>query len=530
MKKFFVFVNSLVLVFSTVAFFTVKTHAAGTVIDVGPGGSIATAVAGASDGDTIRVAAGNYLEVNAITPAVSNLTIEGAGASTTTVENDTVDVFSIIGGNEVRNLIIKGFTIKERADGYGIECNMTTGHALGIISDNIINGEGLSGNNDNGIGLGNLCSFEVKDNQITDNIMGVIISNSNTETNIIHDNTIAGNGMGLFAVSAVAGTVTNSIYHNKINGNLAGLFLANTTASVYNNKIYENNAGEAPFNPFFSAESLVQIYANQIYQNRSLLGSGLFLLSSAAGSNVYNNYIAQNSTTIGPGGGIMSYEDSTPIFNNTIVNNTATLGTLPESLHPFEIKLEDADLQKKTDDLLQGVQDKITEISGEARASASSGLGGGVFVQEGGFAPPSFYNNIVFGNVGDNISDVGGTMSVTYSDVEGGYTGAGNISADPRLTGYVLGDDSPCIDTGTATGAPSDDIDGTARPQRGGIDIGAYELPAPAVAEATATAAATLPETGASGNNQSLFLALMVVSALGLIFTFAGSGFSKIRK
>ena len=57
------------------------------------------------------------------------------------------------------------------------------------------------------------------------------------------------------------------------------------------------------------------------------------------------------------------------------------------------------------------------------------------------------------------------------------YDGTGNITADPQLNvvGYLL-TSSPCIDAGTATGAPAKDIDGVTRPAGSGVDIGCYEF------------------------------------------------------
>ena len=78
-----------------------------------------------------------------------------------------------------------------------------------------------------------------------------------------------------------------------------------------------------------------------------------------------------------------------------------------------------------------------------------------------------------------------GCVTVTYSDIEGGYTGAGNIDADPLFVGngnYQLQSGSPCIDTGANLGAPAYDINQVVRPQDGDgdgeaiVDMGAFEF------------------------------------------------------
>jgi hypothetical protein len=69
-----------------------------------------------------------------------------------------------------------------------------------------------------------------------------------------------------------------------------------------------------------------------------------------------------------------------------------------------------------------------------------------------------------------------GTVSITYTDIAGGWAGEGNIDADPRFINAFnlrLQVGSPCIDKGTPTGAPLIDID--SYPRDAAPDMGAYE-------------------------------------------------------
>lgn len=102
----------------------------------------------------------------------------------------------------------------------------------------------------------------------------------------------------------------------------------------------------------------------------------------------------------------------------------------------------------------------------------------------------------------DNLGDVSNTISydntngniiqrytfekefITYCCFNEGTEGTGNIDENPlfvNVTGdmetwdFHLQKTSPCIDSGTATNAPSDDFDGYTRPENNIYDIGAYE-------------------------------------------------------
>ena len=78
--------------------------------------------------------------------------------------------------------------------------------------------------------------------------------------------------------------------------------------------------------------------------------------------------------------------------------------------------------------------------------------------------------NCILWNGGDEISNVdGSTIAVTYSDVQGGWSGTGNINADPRFVSagggdYRLSAGSPCIDAGdNGEVVGSTDLDGQLR-------------------------------------------------------------------
>ncbi len=106
--------------------------------------------------------------------------------------------------------------------------------------------------------------------------------------------------------------------------------------------------------------------------------------------------------------------------------------------------------------------------------------------------------NSIFWENGNKLDNLSGTTPiVTYSDIQGGYTGVGNIDLDPGFAApghwddngtpadaaddfwisgnYHLAFNSDCIDTGSSTGAPVVDLDGISRPQDVEVDMGVYE-------------------------------------------------------
>ncbi len=111
--------------------------------------------------------------------------------------------------------------------------------------------------------------------------------------------------------------------------------------------------------------------------------------------------------------------------------------------------------------------------------------GGGMYNTN---SSPTLTNAILWGNTGSQIT---GSATVTYSDIQGGYAGVGNINTAPLLGSLLdnggftqtlaLGEGSPAIDVGNPESCPGFDQRYYARPADGngdgitGCDMGAYE-------------------------------------------------------
>jgi parallel beta-helix repeat protein len=135
--------------------------------------------------------------------------------------------------------------------------------------------------------------------------------------------------------------------------------------------------------------------------------------------------------------------------------------------------------------------------------NAASGEGGGMYNTPGVYGAPHLFNCIVWGNSGPTAPQIAGPATITYSCVQDGWAGTGNISSDPVFVDAPADDlrlrpASPCIDAANNGDYPSftlqTDLDGQPRfvndpttpdcryaPGTCGtapiIDMGAYEAP-----------------------------------------------------
>ena len=146
----------------------------------------------------------------------------------------------------------------------------------------------------------------------------------------------------------------------------------------------------------------------------------------------------------------------------------------------------------------------------------SSNSGGGMLDWD---SSPTITNCIFWDNGYEIDNDATSTPLVTYCDIKGGYSGATNIDdnplfVDPPGDDYHLQSGSLCIDKGTNTGAPTEDIEGNPRPIDGDgdstavTDMGAYEYVPPVVVEATVDFAPDTLNLKSKGNMVTIYMEL----------------------
>lgn len=192
------------------------------------------------------------------------------------------------------------------------------------------------------------------------------------------------------------------------------------------------------------------------------------------------NCVVDNNSSSDSGGGIWLY-NSNPIISNCLISNNNSSTTYAGGIECY---------------YYSSPQISYCVISGNSTPTRGAGImvhyycdpiitnctivnntaiesGGGIFSD--GIDILTGVNNIIWGNSASSGSQIylgaSSTFNCTFSDVQGGWTGEGNIDSDPIFVDpsnddYNLQASSPCIDAGDPT--TPNDPDGTI------ADIGAF--------------------------------------------------------
>ena len=184
---------------------------------------------------------------------------------------------------------------------------------------------------------------------------------------------------------------------------------------------------------------------NNIITNNKLIssvlnsegGAGIFCYNSKdriiiAENEISNNQVLKTSGGYtGYGGGICLKEANVQIRNNLIKNNRANYGG---GISVDEFSSSDSP------DFINN-----TIVKNEA-----SYKGGGLYVNSYGVAP-KMINSILWGNTATTDPQLNSRVFTEFSNIEGGFSGLGNIDLDPLFVDTVaccLRTKSPCVDAG----------------------------------------------------------------------------------
>jgi len=189
------------------------------------------------------------------------------------------------------------------------------------------------------------------------------------------------------------------------------------------------------------------------------------------------------------GGALYNYEGDATLINGRVVGNTADYAETAGGAALYNLNGSLTVLDSTVAD--------NRSPSGKAIASFRWGATAGIKIKVA--------NSILFNGGSEIWSNVPEAVQVTYSDVQGGWTGTGNISTDPQFTrpgtrsiegewidgDYRLKASSPAVDAGSSTALPADsldldgdgttsealpiDLNGTPRVLGSQVDMGAYE-------------------------------------------------------
>ncbi|MBI5787672.1 MAG: right-handed parallel beta-helix repeat-containing protein [Candidatus Schekmanbacteria bacterium] len=401
--------------------------------------------------------------------------------------NVVLDGFGIINGTGVlckeSTVTISNCVIKDNGgyQAYGVYC---LNSALTLI-DSVINGNG-SNNSLPAVHCLGSSRVLIKNCDISNNQNDAVVVDAHflqVVNSTINDNN--GNGISGMPGFAVKGCTINGNKRTGVSG------AENISDSLISNNLDTGiivTGGRPLFTP--NIDNCI------IIGNKN---GGIILDANAT---VKNCNISYNSSFLG--GGIRIHATETAIINSIIRGNRAVsdTGDREEAGGGIAVYYENAAVtlincliieneSGKTGGGVhaEGFESLISAYNCTIANNEAGTCGGGFYFERINLPNygemPYIENNIIWGNRanGDDnqfcIKD-DTSISVKYSDVQGGWPGTGNFSADPLFVNaadgdYHLSKGSPCIDTALGEHVSGDDLDGDKRPQGAGFDLGADE-------------------------------------------------------
>ena len=472
--------------------------------------TIQAGIDAAVNGDTVLVSDGTYTgdgnkNIDFKGKAITVISQNGPSATVIDCEGEGRGIY--FHTSEDGNSILSGFTITNgQADfGAGIACfnssptitncivtendaqSLTPADGMGggiyceasspIVSNSIISknsavqfGAGIASQNGSSPSITD-CS--IIENRALEKGMGVYSKESSMSLIrcIIQDNysmSTAGDGGGIYCNNSNI-IIDSCVIKGHRVGSGGGIHCSGGSLEISDSTISENEGTGIPNygGGIHCSGANLNIKGGVISQNSAGGGGGIYCDNGTI--NISQCIITDNQSTqlgsdgYGGGGGIFCPNSTGSITNCLIANNSATEGG-----------------GISTD----GAAPNITNCTFSQNSSSEGRLGysrssGGIYIRN---SSPIITNSIFWANSPGEIYVDGGNPAVTYTTIQSGWPGEGNVFEDPEFLDpvsgdYHLADYSPCIGTGKSAGAPASDIEGNPRPSPAGSspDIGAYE-------------------------------------------------------
>ncbi len=426
MKKIKVLIIAIMFLFSLLS--AVNTVSA-VDYHVYSGGSIQDAIDAASSGDTIYVHAGTYYENIELEDGVALI---GDGASVTTIDgggSGTVVTATGVGSTTV----LSGFKI-------------TNGSVT--ISD----GGGMY--NDNSSPTITNCTFS--------------------------GNEADGHGGGMYNNNYSSPTLTNCTFTgNEAYEDGGGMYNDNDSSTTLTNCTFSSNTAYDDGGGMYNDDDSSTTLTNCTFTGNEAFDEGGGMRNDDDSSTTLTNCTFTGNTAIYEGGGMRNYESSPTLTNCIFSGNSAYNGggMYNGDSSPTLTNCIFSDNLAYTGGGMYNAAMSSPTLTNCTFTGNSANAGGGMFND---YSSPIVTNCILWGDLSNEFYDYYSSPNVTYSDVEGGYIGTGNIDADPLFVDAATGDvhlqkGSPCIDTGTDAGVYTD-MEGDIRPLRGGFDMGVDEV------------------------------------------------------
>jgi len=243
--------------------------------------------------------------------------------------------------------------------------------------------------------------------------------------------------------------------NNKADVKGAAIYVNNGTCEIYNNNITNNLSYGDGGGLFVDYTTTVNVHDNLIKYNTADNGAGMHLVYS--GGTISANNIHHNNATSSNGGGILC-DHSAPTIQYNVINHNSSSGSSGTGIYCHHYSSPTILYNEICWNNYTGVycgdycspQIVNNTIFGNNSYAIRTYLN----------SSPYGWNNIITGNMYGFYISSGCAVTMSFSDIQGGWPGIGNFNQQPFFVNVYTDDFhllpySPCIDAGN----PSSPLD-----------------------------------------------------------------------